>query len=692
MRTFKKKVNLFLFYFLPFTSVLFWAYYSSVNNHNINKIEYSNNAFEGVYLSNFYDFHISSGSFDIKHQYSKFLELSTNAIARDFGGSFFTSGYSDSMRAENGGFFTKSAKLDTVISSDFFLGLNRKFRFKTVGGDKFALSEFVGRDLKLEDINGEYYYGTLLNVDGNVLEISALLPPFTAIKHLIFPKIIKDQIKPFTMMLNQDQMGVVRGGLVQVIEPKAESQGFHLRHLPFHNKINIEKNYTLLVGGKELKIDQVIRVNDKEFIVTHDSSSFIEPYFDTRKNIVKVIPSIQKNQRETVIDVDTSFDDGFFYGRNSNYDISLKSAKYLMPKKRIKLDNDDIEYFVSDVDYNRNVITVDVTKSFCLNLKHIVNMEMSVQLRDKFMQSEFESEKTCLEKIFNLSSILKEGFYKQYYDFISESKLNGESLWKRGGAEILSLGEAVLNKNEVKQGNNSGYAKDFSIWEIYPGSLLNLYYYKENPAPTEMMIHVLGKESRLEYYSSFRNSGVDYVAFAKPERFTQWLINWHWPFFRELVHKYQPILDLDEFSLWKIEKKKDAEKKRSEYLLLDGRTLISKSHDIELYTVRIDYEIEMPFGFIPLLGKSTRFLINKTGALNEMPVSIPWYESSFEFPVVVKDGRPVELSIRKLSDFIGGSNIKVNNIYYKVEDVDKEKIIKLFFDSPSVRAVNGFDI
>ncbi len=81
--------------------------------------------------------------------------------------------------------------------------------------------------------------------------------------------------------------------------------------------------------------------------------------------------------------------------------------------------------------------------------------------------------------------------------------------------------------------------------------MVNVLYHKKNPAPLELLIHALSRKDRENYYKTFGSVAPDYFNFAKPRQFTPWLVNWHWPLFKQVLEHYKLQYSNPDFSFWK---------------------------------------------------------------------------------------------------------------------------------------------
>ncbi|ACT08225.1 hypothetical protein Dd1591_3410 [Dickeya chrysanthemi Ech1591] len=692
-------------------SFTYWYGYMHLSKKSIPKDQYNNSHVEGVKLSRHQDLRGVIGSLNQRHQYGEYLSEATYYIAKNKGKRFLSDNiaYPTWLRyVNNNKISLSSMPLLPIWSDDFIFGFSNKSTFKIL--EKNILLEsgvipkdvFIGRTAILKNENeNEDVYTTITDIDnlGNIT-VKGYVP------YGFFPTSIRipsGKKQSGHMMFESDSMGWIRGGKFTL-----DSTGYTyaIRPISSLNLSNmiLENGDTLSWDGTDgnysAKILSVYNLNNT-YIVKLDKK--FPPYFDFRKNIINVTRQNNKdNKQEMILNIDTDLiNDDFFFGKNRNTSFVVYSTGDITPGNIVVGEGTKEPLYVSKVVKGSNVITVDLFRSAvineCLNLNPEGSYDSCIRNLD-LSKFEYTNAKWAKE---NLTA------NKKYDDF------GPWEMWNRGGD--LSIQYAT---NIVKHAENPPPSKDKDtlssdaqsshnglIWEIYPGSLLNIFYGTNNPAPTEMLIHVLGREARDKYYSSFTQIKPEYISFAKPERFTPWLLNWHWPFFRNIVNNYDLVVDKNEFSLWHITNKNKWDTLGPVKLKLQGDFNINKqislniskaeakSCDIKLVTAVVKYDIKNPISHIPLVGKLSRYLleIEGTGLPSNLPVSLPWSENTFSFPIFYRDGFNPVITPRTLSNFLDLTSMSIKEITLYQENADANNIYRLYYDYPVIGDAAKFE-
>lgn len=677
-KIFEKKVLVFL---LVFISSLYWLYYLYDTKSSLDENLFSQNKFDSVRLNKFHSYEGVKGSWNIQHQYAPYLDQATKAISLDHGTRFFINDDFTTRLSNVDANKYKKIKLNSKIDDDFILGLQHKFRLK-ISSTMYSenLKYFVGRYAVLNGINS-VYFGFITKVTNEYVEVRAPLPMGEIIESIRFPP-VKKGIKHFEALLDSERMGLVRGGIVNQFD-NALGTYIYVRTFSYKDSLDLVQGVgSAEINGKKFYINNIISLGMHDFLVSIKGDEVYQPYVDSRKNIIKFIIENDVSNRELSLRVSNLTNDDYIFGLGRKYSLRLSKTELLDKVGLINFERSPWLFSVDKMD--NDIITLDLLNMTKNHLSQKINSNSSA-----LKEASLSSYDIPADGNFSRTELLN--LRKDYDELFSTSEVAPLKAWLNGGnTEIAYEAFQTEAENTEEYKNKLLSDNNFKIWEIYPGSILNLYYGKQNPAPVEMMIHVLGKNTRKNYYDSFITTKPEYVSFAKPERFTPWLINWHWSFFREMIYNYEPIVDLDEFSLWKRETQKVKNISSFNKTISSDRLpftvkLGGETESYKLYTVTLDYKINNPLIKLPLLGKSARYFITSNASITSLPASIPWSENIWKFPIVVKGQEMVTFDLLEMSDFLDISKLNINSISIQEEKIPQNKIVKMFLDYDSMR-------
>ncbi|MCC8375628.1 hypothetical protein CKY10_14200 [Photorhabdus sp. HUG-39] len=698
--------KVFIRVFILFVSILsfsYWFAYMNLAKKSIPIDKYSQSYMEGVKLSKYHDLRGIVGSLNQMHQYSDYLSEASYYISKTTNKRFLPENiiYPNWLRyVNNDKPVLSSASILPVWSDDFILGFYNKTTFKisenNIQLETGALPKnvIVGKTAILRNDDANFYV-TITDIgDSGSITVQGYIPYDFFPKSILIPSGVKKNKK---MMFETDSMGWVRGGRFS-LDPTGHTNV--IRHLP---SLGLSK--TVLETGDSLSWEGMNGVNTAKIVsVNNFNGTFIvkldkkfPPYFDFRKTIINVTRKKNNDEKqEMVFNVDTDLiNDEFFLGKKRKTSFVVYSSNDITPGSIVVAEGTNSPLFVSNVSKNDNIVTIDLFNSA------IVKKCLRIVSKENY--------NNCMQKL--ESSKLESGDLKWAMHNLMKSEKRDVfgplELWNRGGDLKLQFVSdknkeitkpALVTSTKNNDTSNPGVASNGLIWEIYPGSLLNIFYSSYNPAPTEMLIHVLGREARDQYYSSFVRIKPEYISFAKPERFTPWILNWHWPFFRNMINNYDLAVNKSEFSLWHINNNNNWDTFGPVHLKLQGDFPINKSIqlyisnnqssscDIKLMTAVVKYEIKNPMSSIPLMGKLPRHLleIENTGLPSNLPVSLPWSENTFSFPIFYRDGFKPVITPRILANFLNLTSMNIKEITLYEENVDNHNIYNLYYDYPAV--------
>ncbi len=227
------------------------------------------------------------------------------------------------------------------------------------------------------------------------------------------------------------------------------------------------------------------------------------------------------------------------------------------------------------------------------------------------------------------------------------------------------------------------------IWATYTG-IVNLLYDSVHPINRDYLIHVLGSSERRKYVEEFVRAQPDFVQTSVDNfdnsNFHSWSLNTSWNFYEQMLLNYTPVYSYDYMAMWQ---------RRPEVWLRNlstsaaviGNSLPAKllpsspklKCEFELFTVTVEYEVNNPWKAIPVFGRTDRYLINKKGAENTLPVPLPPDERRWSFPVLRRAGAPVELMLDEIHPIANFSKISIKHISASKLPLAQESIRKMFF-------------
>lgn len=689
--------------FLVGIVVNFWNESSQSILSGLNKSSYSEAKFEGVHLSKYQDLKGVSGTLNQRHEYAKYLGLATQKISTDNGVKTFFSYNKNLSESFSVGRNVSELTVSPKVNDEVFLGIGLVKEFLVSGLSKDVdLQPLVGQMVVLESASDpRNFIGVLEDFEGDVLSIKIDLPVN------FFPDSIRFNSSSgrgisYSMMIESNQLGWVRGG---VFTSDFSGSTIMLRYPPLVlSKLQIIEtgDEIILPDNRHLTVEKSFRIGDK-FLVKFKGQ--FRPYKDSRKNLVTIKKAVKPPLHELILNINKVTNKQYILGKERFLKVLLSDSVSDLTGKHIYyrsyINNRDKSFidvaplFVSS--HQDNIIKIDLLKSYFLSSCASQN---EGQL-GKMEWFKAVTQSCSIEKNTSLENLPKnESFiYRVINDVNNMSVYNGldiNNIWEKSGElnffYISDVAFSRVNKTQdVKK--NQAPPSDFRIWEIYPGSLLNVFYSTLNPAPIEMMIHVLSPEERRSYYQAFKHKSPKYVSFAKPERFYLWLLNWHWPFFQHLLLEYDEVVKTNEFSLWK--KKSNPMTQSSEWRDLEEQFPIqlsvpSKQHkcELKLAEVELEYELDNPMSMIPVVGKSPRqfIYIDGNGLPSNMPVSLPWNKSKFSFPVFYREGTVPEMHLKTEADPFQMSNIKIKKIRQRNVETPAGDLENLYFDHIGTRA------
>ena len=499
----------------------------------------------------------------------------------------------------------------------------------------------------------------------------------------------------------------VRGGLVS--DPN--KQTLHLWHAPwtrFQNAFHPRPGDQIEFSDRSRASIATVHEFDRRYLVTLEDPSF-RPYFDNRSDVVTLRRRTQGFGFPISLRVNTASNSDFLNGRERYHRVALGNRESLKPGTILAVPRAESAYVISRID--EDVVTLDLRRSFALQLCLAATRESNkrVQLAEEEIMSSW-SRKNCFDEnsppirylsdeIGNWHMLPQQKKYLITDIFQSTSHLTWTELWSK------SLFMDMVSKGVPTADQESGSVPRFRnedelIWEIYPGSMLNIYYGEINPAPINLMIHVLGAEDRANYYNKFAEEKPEFFVFAKPHAHTPWIVNWHWPVFENVLLNYEETFSNVDFSLWR---RRDDEWRigSEEGVVVEAPTLPLTVPELfadpidacrlRVARVSVDYEIDNPWGFLPLVGRSDRMLITAEdtgiGLPPRTPASLPPESGRFSFPIVYRAGAQPRLVYDQFSPFGRFADLKILRIHFTPLEADQAAVRGLFLENDPFKAL-----
>lgn len=169
----------------------------------------------------------------------------------------------------------------------------------------------------------------------------------------------------------------------------------------------------------------------------------------------------------------------------------------------------------------------------------------------------------------------------------------------------------------------------------------------------DYIIHGLGSK-REAWLRNVRSFDPDFFLTLNPAwtPYEEWLQLRHWDLYRDLIGRYEPVATSPYHVFWKKSRTAAAEDPMDLALTRDGEVWTSAPNPgpPALFTARVRYRIDNPLGRIPVFGKVTRFLVDRTAIGADgttlrpgFAASLPPAETRWEFPIFLATGERASL-------------------------------------------------
>lgn len=620
---------------------------------------YGVNEFEGAKLSRKITSVVPKGSIFAANQYEDFLIESTSIIG------------STSDIGPFVGVASPLAIQGAIFNDDeYFLGVPkfRRIKVEPIVGD---LAVLQGRWGRAHAESGESYPIYVDSVESrSVIKVAGELRDFVKLTHIELdanPQTDADQY--FYMDIQNEVMNLIRGGVF------IAGGGSHIsltsigRNVPFLRNSGLpRKGDSVLIGGEKRLIVSVVPQHNT-FVIELDSP--IPPYETIFANVVKIEPSFSSAKLAVKLPVSLSETQDFFLGKERFRHVHVE-GEFTELGVNSFLTESGVVYDGALIKDQNNNLTIEfdlkATYDRCTHESREMSEKISLDdIRRRYVRKEL-SEPCKVAAIGSLEALLY---------------ANGDHRYGFAVEQISPVIVADLPSVDHQ------VCADPTIWEIYPGSLLNLYYDEVNPSSTNMMIHALGTELASQYYEEFAATNPSYVALAKPRQFMPWLLNWHWPFFERLMKEYDSYYENEDFSLW-VNKKCTVKAYSPEYIeresfVKTGNEIRNLSSELTLISLDITYRAQNHgvLGSLPVFGRSNRFYCRFDGTkmswTRAIPVSLNPGSGSISVPIVMRPKEAVRLNCYTDSPFGISSSFEVISVNIRPVSRMTRNILSAFY-------------
>ncbi|MFK0685824.1 hypothetical protein SD208_16055 [Ochrobactrum sp. BD67] len=676
----------------------------------MNADSYSLNRASGVHVSKFTDSRESVGNKSSSTAYGFYLD----EISRTFGAS--DSGFLWAIEKPGADWLAqlgtnrRLVPVKSISNGDYILGIQRSTKLSILPLEDFPPS-LIGQWVDLTDERGRSIEAVVTSGNHSEITIVGDLPANFFPTEIISLKGAKRSGEKATFISTTNLNSNVRGGIVS----GTNGHGISLyvpswsRNIRFRPTIGDTVNFA---SGDTRKIEHVMKLASGYFALLDGDT--LQAHFFNRVNIITITANKPAPPRGLTIRVNPISNEMFLNGRERKLRVAVGSASLIKRGALISLDSGGGPFFVEAAAGDR--LEIDLQTSLAMQaclagvqsdggifFDGLAGIAAEWLLKKKFGVSEMRS---CLKydspivsslsdtiaRWKDLSKVQKKSFSAAFGDY---KDLSTEEVWNRS----MDLDLVMATNDQVAPSpQRSSNIHDKTIWEIYPGSMVNILYHKQNPAPVELLIHALSRKDRENYYKTFASVAPDYFSFTKVSPFTAWLENWHWPLFKQVLEHYKLQYSNPDFSFWKRDSATDYRETESQEI---STSLPVKLPPLEVadscaYTLRevvISYNVTNSVSYIPVIGRSTRYLISidgvDTSLLPPTPVSLPTDVSTFSFPVFARAGDKVELDIEKLGPLADYADIKIQSVAVSNISVGDRELEEMFLENEGIKMIAG---
>ncbi|MGN6450608.1 MAG: hypothetical protein ACTHLK_18840 [Brucella intermedia] len=689
-------------------AALVWWGQLRISHADIVAHSYSLNKASGVRVSKFTDIREAVGTKSNSNAYGFYL----GEISRAFGA---TEGFLWAIQQPGADWMTRSGPnrqlvpVKPVTNDDYIFGIQRSTRIAILPLEDFPAS-LIGQWIELIDDSGRSIEAvTASGTNSEIVVVGDLPANFfpTRIASLKGARRAGDET---TLISTTSLASNVRGGVVS----GTDGRGVYL-YVPgwsgksrFRPAIGDTVNFA---SGDKRKIESVMKLAGGYFVLLKGDR--LQPHFFNRADIVTVMANKPAPPHGLTIRVNPVSNEVFLNGRERRFRVAVDPASHIKQGALVSLDSGGGPFFAGAA--NGDHLEIDILTSLAMQaclagvgsdggiiFNGLSGVTAEWLLKKQFGISEIRS---CLNENSPIVNSLG-GSIARWKDlteaqeqsigaaFSGHKQISMEEVWYR--SMNLDLVTAADDRAASSPQQRSSNIYEKSVWEVYPGSMINVLYDKRNPAPLELLIHALSRRDRENYYRTFTSVAPDYFSFAKPRQFTPWLENWHWPLFKQVLQHYKLQYSNPDFGLWKRDDATDYRETAAQQISSSLPVKLppvdaSDSCAFTLREVVISYNVTNSVSYIPVIGRSTRYLISidgvDTSLLSPTPVSLPTDVGSFSFPVFARAGDQVELDMKKLGPLADYADIKIQSVAVSNISVGDRELEEMFLENEGMKMI-----
>jgi predicted branched-subunit amino acid permease len=252
--------------------------------------------------------------------------------------------------------------------------------------------------------------------------------------------------------------------------------------------------------------------------------------------------------------------------------------------------------------------------------------------------------------------------------FLGGERFGLDGIWP----ETLREAQVVVDAHRGPKGELP------TLWSTYSG-WLEARNGMFNPS-FDYIIHALGPENRTAYVDKFQATAPTLVQTVRPRytQYEQWIENNDWAFYDDVLRSYS-VEALTPWSILWSRRQMPAPSPQ----LIGQMTVPAGMTDVQLppvpaglstattlLEIDLDYDTRNPLSRLPMVGASPRFLVQITGAMSDMPISLdPWVRHT-RFPLVVAPGKQPMLHFATFS-LLPGASWTARTIKVWVRPIDR---------------------
>lgn len=235
----------------------------------------------------------------------------------------------------------------------------------------------------------------------------------------------------------------------------------------------------------------------------------------------------------------------------------------------------------------------------------------------------------------------------------------------------LAMGEGQLNQGQV--------------WSTYAGIFeADARIFQPD---TDYIIHALGHQRRVDYATHFAQLKPEYATTIRIDYsgFERWIQDTSWPFYETLLEQYDLKTASNHTLIWQRQRNAPPSDQQDSWTTLAEAPVNSpmvlridandRPEDADaVVTVKVEYEVANPYKVLPFVGSLPRYLLTiEQSKQATKQVSLPPYETSWEFPVFLASGvDPVITS--SITPRFPKMGLKIRRISYRLVNTDPANV------------------